>query len=400
MSTRYYNEILKPCLDQLRGDPGPDYGDLGRPTSSPVPLENLQGDVVEFFDDSADLQRPGIEELDDREAAIYRDAVETGGLDVFAFYKSFRFRDTPPFPGKWGIFLLRSGVTALTRLLEDAAFDPDYGEPSRTELYEVAKDLLVRHEEYHFWIDVWALQQEMLPHSDQKKRYERYLVERAMPLLFDDDIEESLANHHAYEGLRGRRFSSGHTAASAIRDVLSLGPGPYGHFDFKPVIRQRLESRLAVAVSNGRAVTPSDMTYAFEHGGLPSVVVSETLRPPRRDNPLVGARNCPRHFVWSAHYSALLLPFLAPSRNEARTFITEFLDGVSEGATDHEFFKIDNGEKVKFPNPHQKDLKLHEFKNILYKAGMNPAEYRREREVTQHWRKKCPRSPVKPARSN
>jgi hypothetical protein len=107
----------------------------------------------------------------------------------------------------------------------------------------------------------------------------------------------------------------------------------------------------------------------FEHG-LPIVVVSETLRPPRRDNPLVGARNCPRHFVWSAHYSALLLPFLAPSRNEARTFITEFLDGVSEGATDHEFFKIDNGEKVKFPNPHQKDLKLHEFKNILYKAGM------------------------------
>jgi hypothetical protein len=399
MSTRFYDEILKPCLDQLRSDPGPDYGNLGRPTSSPVDLDGLEGDVIELFDDGVGVQRPGVEELNEAEAAVYRDAAEMGGLDVFAFYKSFRFREARPFPGKWGIFLLNRGVAALTRQLEDAAADPMYGEPPRAEIYELATDLLIRHEEYHFWVDMWALQQEMLPLGDPKKRYERYLVEKSMPSLFDDDIEESLANHYAYEGLRGRRFSTGRSAAVAIHDVLACGPGPYADFKFKSDVRQQHESNLAVAVSNGRAVTPSYVAYNLVHGGRPSVVIGETLRPPRRDNPLVGARNCPRHVVWSSGYSALLAPFLAPSRKEARAFMTEYLAGVSEGITDHEFFKIDNGEKVKFPNPHQNDLKLGEFKNILFKAGMYPVEFRRERTATRSWSKNCPRSPVKAPRS-
>ena len=396
MRTRFYEDILGRCLDQLRSDPGPDYGDLGKPTSSPIDLDALEGDVTEFFDDG---QRPGIVVIDDAEAAVYSGAAEMGGLDVYAFYKSFRFRESRPFPGKWGIFLLSRGVAALATQLEDAAASPIYGVPPRAELYELATDLLLRHEEYHFWVDMWALQQEMLPLGDPKKRYERYLVEKAMPDLFDDDFEESLANHYAYEGLRDRRFSTGHTAADAIHDVLACGPGPYAHFKFKIDVRQHLESRLAVAVSNGRAVLPSYVAYARTHRGPPSVMIGETLRPPRRDNPLVGARNCPRHFVWSSGYSALLSPFIAPSRREARVFMTEYLAGVPEGITDHEFFKIDNGEKVKFPNPHKNDLKVHEFKNILFKAGMNRKEFVRERMATDSWSKNCPRAPIKRPRS-
>lgn len=65
--------------------------------------------------------------------------------------------------------------------------------------------------------------------------------------------------------------------------------------------------------------------------------------------------------------------------------------------TDHDFFIIDNGEKVKFPNLHVKDTQTHELKNILFKAGMTNREFVLERQRTKFWKKDCPRSPSKQA---
>jgi hypothetical protein len=400
MADAFFENIIKPNLDQLSGDQGPDYGDLGRRTSSPVNFEDVFGDLTEFSDDTFPSQSLGGIELEDGESAIYENAAATSGLDVLAFYKSFRFIDQPPFRGTWGIYIIARGAVALAHQLglEIEENDPYGREPTVGECLDLATDLLIRHEEYHFSVDLWALQREMLPIDERLKRYERYFIEKSMPSLFDEDVEESLANNYAYEGLRGRKLSNGRTAGAAIRAVLELGPGPYADFKLDAERRQLMEAALAVGVSNGRAPFLSSAAYLLLHGTGPQAIAGGTLRPARRDHPVMGAKNCPRHFVRSSRYSSLLAPFQSPSRSEGADFVTRYLDGRLEKQTDHAFFRIDNGEQVKFPNPHEKDLKPWEFKNLLGKAGMNVAEYGRERQRTKVWAKGCPRSPVKPAR--
>lgn len=42
-----------------------------------------------------------------------RRAVQEVGLDILAFYKSFRFIDRPPLRGKWGIFIIDQGIATV-----------------------------------------------------------------------------------------------------------------------------------------------------------------------------------------------------------------------------------------------------------------------------------------------
>ena len=72
--------------------------------------------------------------------------------------------------------------------------------------------------------------------------------------------------------------------------------------------------------------------------------------------------------------------------------------GVQDHHSDHNYYRIDNGEKVKLPNPHSPDLTYREFHNIIGKAGMTSLQFYKERERTSVWRKEVPRSPVLPAR--
>jgi hypothetical protein len=44
--------------------------------------------------------------------------VRQGGFDVYAFYKSRRYVDGRPYPGKWGIFYLEHGVRRIKELIE------------------------------------------------------------------------------------------------------------------------------------------------------------------------------------------------------------------------------------------------------------------------------------------
>ena len=59
------------------------------------------------------------------------------------------------------------------------------------------------------------------------------------------------------------------------------------------------------------------------------------------------------------------------------------------------YYIIDNGQKIKTPNPHNKQLKPWEFKGTLAKAGMTPKEYWKERARTRTWKKHIPRKPPK-----
>lgn len=79
-----------------------------------------------------------------------------------------------------------------------------------------------------------------------------------------------------------------------------------------------------------------------------------------------------------------------------KDFVVKYLKGTELRKTDHEFYKIDNGEEVKFPNRHTKDIMLYELDNILRKAGMRSGEFAKERERTDRWRKYVPRVPKEP----
>ena len=105
---------------------------------------------------------------------------------------------------------------------------------------------------------------------------------------------------------------------------------------------------------------------------------------------------CPVYLFKDSAYASRVQPFQGPDRSEFRRFLTEYLAGSPARRTDHEFFQIDNGELIKFPNAHEKEIRSYELKNILLKAGMRHPDFVRERTATKEWRKGCPRPEPKP----
>ena len=90
---------------------------------------------------------------------------------------------------------------------------------------------------------------------------------------------------------------------------------------------------------------------------------------------------------------------LAIKINEIRDgFIIKYLNGQFKDRTDHERFQIDNRDLVKVPNPHSKDLKEREFRNLIGHAGMSKFEFEVERGRTKKWQKDIPRNPIKPSK--
>ena len=43
--------------------------------------------------------------------------------------------------------------------------------------------------------------------------------------------------------------------------------------------------------------------------------------------------------------------------------------------SDHQYFQIDNLAIIKFPNPHDKEIRGYELKGTLIKAGMTQKEF-------------------------
>ena len=93
-----------------------------------------------------------------------------------------------------------------------------------------------------------------------------------------------------------------------------------------------------------------------------------------------------------------MVPQVASVAEINNDFVKRYLAGVEDHHSDHSYYRIDNGEKVKLPNPHRVDLTDREFHNIICKAGMTSPQFYRERNRTSVWRKGVPRTPVLPPR--
>lgn len=385
-------DVAAPVLERLIDNPDRGAPQILNPTTMPIEPEEIGGELkripVEGDGPSAvDLDQVSPENVD-AGRRVFREA----GIDVLAFYKSFRFRDLPPYRGRWGIFLVDAGIAAVAAHFKDI-------KPTLplAELQKLAMKTLILHERYHFWIDAWALAREADPFvGDRFKKYEYYVEQRQAFSMCDLDFEESLANHYLFRAISEFRLSDGTHPTRMLADFLDSCPVPYSNYRMDMVGRRAKERQLAGAVVTGlnvvavlmAAVDPS----ASAIGRMPAQDISLDLRK----YPVCEDDACPIFVIQDSRFASRVAPYQCPDRSEFKRFVTSYLAGSLARRTDHEFFQIDNGETIKFPNPHEKEIRGYEFENMLTKAGMRRPDYWREKKNTQNWKKSCPRTPSKP----
>ena len=107
---------------------------------------------------------------------------------------------------------------------------------------------------------------------------------------------------------------------------------------------------------------------------------------------------CPSYWVDFAPSSRFDQPTAITISEIEQDFIERYLAGKRDRKTDHTYYKIDNGELLKMPNTHAREVTYGEFANLIGKAGMTSAEFHAARRDTRKWRKDTPRRDVKPAR--
>jgi len=386
-----FAKIAGPLLEQLRDDPSRPPPQITDTTTFPLGGGDLEGQLIDLDreSDNPTLDGGSTPTHEDVEAGrkVYREV----GLDVLAFYKSFRFMDRPPFRGKWGIFILDVGIASIAA--EYAAMNPAL---PLAEVNGLARATLLAHERYHFWIDAWAFGQEILPITAQRtKRYEYYIVEKQHSVLTEYDFEESLANHYVFRNFRSLKMSDGSNAGHLLRTFFESCPEPYSTFSYGPKIRAQKEGELASAVFNGLNPLAARTALIFQDTSKAIGVTSLNIRPASPSHPFVNGQSCPVYEVRVIEYAARVQPFQGPTLKEFRQFIEQYLNGQKD-RTDHDYYRIDNGAKIKFPNPHDKEIRGYELKGTLLKAGMTHREFVNERISTKYWQKNCQRNPPKP----
>lgn len=316
----------------------------------------------------------GVEDtpLNDEEREILDRSIHSGGIDVLAFYKSPHRLKRAPFPGKWGIFIFAQGAKSV-------AEEIDLYYPRKWERFQCirkALKFLHRHERFHWYIDAWTMQHEAI---HKKPLYEDYLNYYYTHLYPHATIEEALANRHAYYSMRREGITV------FMNDFMFRQPGMYARHGEDPIEKR---AQLAAHIIDGAA-------------GM--------LIPYRRDDqePWMNAARpwilsdefCPVYLITSSNLCKILAPHVgAPDFREHNDFVTRYLSGKPLSRTDHDYYVIDNGEKLKIPNQHGKvdRLKPWEFDGTLLKAGMRHVEYREERARTRVWKKNVPRPMAKP----
>src|SRR5262249_15475396 len=107
-----FSDYAQPLLAQLRSDPKKSHeADQYEPTTFPSSgTEDLLSDIT-LISTEVDSDFPSSlhDDARDEDRNAARRAYRMVGVDVLAFYKSFRFKQQQPCSGVWGIFLLKAG---------------------------------------------------------------------------------------------------------------------------------------------------------------------------------------------------------------------------------------------------------------------------------------------------
>jgi hypothetical protein len=179
-------------------------------------------------------------------------------------------------------------------------------------------------------------------------------------------------------------------------DLVANSPGAYaGGIDKQQRSRkEHMAQQACAAFGNAGPTVWQDLVKSTIRTGM-------GLSKPREStlSSYLHLDHCPVYWIdWVKGGQSILVPYAASVAEINNDFIRRYLAGVHDHHSDHSYYRIDNGQKVKLPNPHRPDLTNPEFHNILAKAGMTSPQFFKERQRTSMWRKGVPRKEPLPPR--
>ena len=332
--------------------------------------------IIEEFDGS-NLPKP--ERLDNGNSLA---AIGEEGFEAIAFYKSFRFVDQAPARGKWGIFFVKDLMLDLvTRISDDTSVSTDSA-------FEALVRKVYTHELFHYHTDATCLQREIFSTNAIYRPY-RVAVSK---LPIDKWFEESLANYYGLLRLK-KCWHLEPQLFDYIRRLVLFSPGAYalgGLSDCRGP-RQSLVTQLCSVINT------SAMSTGVQSILQQNINTDTQFGLRGRLAPMLKVEFVPVYWISATWLSRLSPAYQAVTLKEIETgFLKRYLKAESIERTDHPYYRIDNGERVKVPNPHDKVIRPHEFDNIRKKAGLSNIEFAEERKITKQWSKNVPRNEVKP----
>ena len=153
-------------------------------------------------------------ELNDDENEAVEGSIRSRGFETLAFYKSRRLIASKPFPGRWGIFYIKQGLTYVETQLRSVY--PGYGSPQT-----LALQFLREHERFHFFADVQTLLFEAT-----LGRHLYLPLHRALSGLRSHFAEEALANRQVWDWSKKGVIGIEEFA----KDFMLLQPNAYARF--------------------------------------------------------------------------------------------------------------------------------------------------------------------------
>jgi len=250
---------------------------------------------------------------DEEELGATEGGIRSGGIEVLAFYKSYRNIHNPPFQGEWGIFFINRGVEYIKQIL-DIEF------PGSKNSRKIALDFLWHHEIYHAKFDIGVLGFEAF----SKKHL--YLPQKtAFRYAKSQQPEEALANAFAWKYAKSidPNISSSRAAHSIgisgvskfFFDFMKNQPGAYSRFDENLF---ELKSETAAGIFNSRRSRSARANDLAPWIGL-------------HPASCCGRSDIPTHLILGIKYSKFISParFIPPVKEirETSKFLSDVLPG-------------------------------------------------------------------------
>lgn len=171
-------DVAAPVLERLVDNPDRGAPQILNPTTMPTEPDEIGGELKRILVGGDGLSEADLDEVASENVDAARRVVREAGIDVLAFYKSFRFRDLPPYRGQWGIFLVDAGIAAVIAYFKEVKPVLPFAE-----LQQLALKTLILHERYHFWIDAWAWRGRQIRLLGIASRNTSIILSNAKPLL-------------------------------------------------------------------------------------------------------------------------------------------------------------------------------------------------------------------------
>jgi len=357
-----------------------DEGSLEYPDKWPAEVEG-GSDIFPIDETNGLASTAGIDDAIDPGVG---EVISNSGIEAIAIYKSPRFINSHPFKGMWGIFIYRQRFLSLVSTMAIDTQSP-FQECSST-----LHGFIDSHEKFHFKVDSRSLELE----SFTKQPIWRPYLARLRRVPISDWFEEGIANSSAYASIKkGSRIKMPAPAdhIEFIKDLIEASPGAYAFGTQSVKALQSIRSEMAKQILGIPQNTQLSGSQEFQINTFNNTLSSLS-------NTIFNPNAVPRYWVSNLKAHETTSP-LAIQINEMRDgFIVKYLNGQFKDRTDHERFQIDNKDLVKVPNPHSKDLKNREFRNLIGHAGMSKFEFEVERGRTKKWQKNTPRDPIKPSK--